>query len=136
MLEAMLCRFPLVAWAPLAVGTLCTGLVFLVGCVRRRYGPAALPPPGKLECLQFEDPFAHGGSTERRGRVRRRGSAVPVLLSNVEDGVEPEQGIVFDRAAGGLAVAVEESIPAGRVLDVQVVAHPEMPWVRVIVRNV
>jgi hypothetical protein len=58
-----------------------------------------------------------------------------VLLSDAEGMTKPVRGIVFDRSTGGLAVLVEEPVLPDTVLGVRVVAHPEMPWVTVTVRN-
>jgi PilZ domain len=75
-------------------------------------------------------------SAERRSTPRRKGNPVSVAIANGDGGMEPIQGWVVDRSAGGLRLLVDDSVPAGTVLNVRPTkAAPSFPWVQVRVKS-
>jgi hypothetical protein len=73
---------------------------------------------------------------ERRSTPRRKGNPVPVAIADSDGEADPIQGWVVDRSAGGLRLLVDDSVPAGTVLNVRPIkAAPSFPWVQVKVKS-
>ncbi len=72
--------------------------------------PALRPPqiPTSVPAAAPKSP-----DEERRGRLRRRGNVVPILLAVQPDWEEPLRGWVLNRSTGGLGLLVEEPLEVG-----------------------
>lgn len=85
------------------------------------------PPPVGLRALSTQ---------ERRSTPRRKGNPISVSISNGDRDLDPFQGWVVDRSAGGLRLLVDEAVPAGTVLSVRPTkAAPSVPWVQLKVKS-
>jgi hypothetical protein len=73
---------------------------------------------------------------ERRLSLRRAGMPVHVKVIDPKKPNRQIAGIVFDRSATGLRVALTSSLPIGSTLQIRSDnAHPDSPWVDIIIRN-
>jgi hypothetical protein len=73
---------------------------------------------------------------ERRLSVRRAGMPVQVRVMNPKKPHRTIEGIIFDRSATGLRVALSSSLPIASTLQIRADnAHPDTPWVDIVVRN-
>src|SRR5262249_1200401 len=110
-------------------------VVLLAGkaMVSRRHGSSVnLDAP-----LGKPDPFDEGSKFDRRTAPRRRGNPVAVRVSDGDARVEPVRAWVVDRSAGGLGLELEEEgeVDLGTVLSVRPTDAPDVPWVKIEVRN-
>jgi hypothetical protein len=115
----------------IAVGVMLGGRALLSR--RRRDGARDLDAAMKKK----SDPFEQGSTSDRRTAPRRRGNPVAVRISDSEGQVEPVRGWVVDRSAGGLGLELEEEgdVEVGTVLSVRPTDAPDLPWVKIEVRN-
>jgi hypothetical protein len=95
------------------------------------------PPPAPTPTLSVHgagrerEPFR-----ERRAGPRRRGSLLPVLITNGDPKLPPFEGWVLDRSAGGIRLLVKNTVAEGTTLAVRPVKAPNnFPWLSVEVRN-
>jgi hypothetical protein len=73
---------------------------------------------------------------ERRATPRRRGSLLPVLISNGNTKSAPFEGWVLDRSAEGIRLLVKNAVAEGSRLAVRPVKAPSgFPWLSIEVRN-
>jgi hypothetical protein len=78
------------------------------------------------------------GTGERRQAVRRGGPPTTIRVSRTptNDPTLGDEGLVLDRATGGLCIATEQPFKAGDELFLRVEgAAPDFPWVAVVVRH-
>ena len=75
-------------------------------------------------------------SVERRTTIRRNGTTIPILMSDLNGLAPPRAGFVIDRSTGGLRIAARGEISIGTIMSVRTENAPETtPWVQVQVRS-
>jgi hypothetical protein len=118
-------------WLPLTAGVVVTLAILLLGYRLVRQRKALVPPetPGVV-------PLTAGRPADKRGTLRRRGHAVPVLISDTDGSAKPVTGQVLDRSAAGLRLVVEQGMEAGTILGVRPAEFTTLvPWIAVEVTN-
>jgi PilZ domain len=124
---------------PALVGSACAlgliGAIILVRTLRRKSAPSAPERPFSLHPPEH-DPFVAGSASEQRETLRRRGTAVRVLIRGPGAERDPATGYVLDRSSGGLALCTRKEFPNGTFLHVRPDADPEANlWVKLEVRT-
>jgi len=73
---------------------------------------------------------------DRRNSLRRMGMPVPVKVIDPKKPQTKIEGIVVDRSMTGLRVALPLALSIGSTVQIRADnAHPDSPWVYIIVRN-
>jgi hypothetical protein len=82
-------------------------------------------PPQREPLAASKNGHDNGRTKDKRRALRRGGSPVPVLVSDVETQAESIQGLVLNRSKGGLCLSVSQPIEVGRLLAVRTSNFPE-----------
>jgi hypothetical protein len=124
-------------WGIIAAGVAVTGLALVVG--RRMLAskrPAGLPNRAAGLIETSHDPFDAGSLSEKRVALRRKGSPIEVLVTDVNQSQTPYSTWVLDRSLSGLGLSSDHEVPAGTILKVRPKnAPPATPWIEVEVRS-
>lgn len=105
-------------------------LLYSMACAPRRQRQSKKPLPS------IRDPFAQGGTSERRTSLRRKGTLVEVQLRDAAARTDLGTGWVTDRSMGGLCVTVEEEVEPGAIFSIRAVTAPmAVPWVQLEVKS-
>jgi hypothetical protein len=95
-----------------------------------RYRGGGIPEPSPTAPVKGE------AFHERRATPRRRGSLLPVLISNGNTKSAPFEGWVLDRSAEGIRLLVKNAVAEGSRLAVRPLKAPSgFPWLSIEVRN-
>lgn len=128
-------------WAIPVIGTLVTGLAFLVGrrwLVARPEPPKENPveQPPSMPLMTMTTLMPNQGQRDRRAAPRRKaGSRIEVYITDDTKG-PPILGWVVDRSIGGLCLNVEEPLSEGMNLYVRPrKAQQTAPWLAIEIRS-
>lgn len=114
----------------LAMGGLTGGLAFaVVLLLGRRSSPAAQSSPPPHHAPQ-------PSATDRRAAPRRAGRHVDLQILDADRDLQPYEGWVIDRSAGGLAIGSIHPSGVGTILGVRPLEGSQhVPWSQVEVRH-
>jgi PilZ domain-containing protein len=73
----------------------------------------------------FHDPRTRKSGRDKRKWLRRDGSSVPILVTDVATAGPPLEGLVLDRSRGGLLIVLPQAARVGSLLNIRAAHAPD-----------